>query len=607
MNIAFIPVRGGSKSIPLKNIKELNGKPLVYWTIKAAQEAYCVDRIIVATDSKDIKSVVESFGFSKLEIYDRDPQNAQDTSSTESVMLEYIAKSDLKKDDKFILIQATSPLLASENIECMFEKLINSDADSIFSGVRERQFHWIEKGNGVEPINYDYRNRPRRQEFNGIIAENGACYINSVGNVLRDKCRLSGKIITYEMSSETAYEIDEPSDWVIVEELMKSKTISYEKAIQKITSQGKFRVELGLERIKNVLMALGNPQEKLQYIHVAGTNGKGSVCAMLNSILQEAGYKTGLYTSPHIFDYTERIKINSEEISKEEFAKYFSEVNQVAEKFETDLTEFEILTAMMFLYFARNNVEVVVLETGLGGRLDATNVIKNNLCSIITQIDLDHTERLGLTKDEIAYEKAGIIKPNCPVITSMGYEAIRDRADELNSMLIFTSSFVQQNFVEALSLKGLHQIENLALVINAINYLFKDVTEKTIIEGLKKVENPYRFEYYADKNLIVDVSHNPNGVKALRENLDYFHPDENRRFIFGCLNSKNYSQMMKILFREGDEIYLNEFNYPNSCTYEELKSACPVLAKKYAGETLTKDKLNIICGSFYMINELISK
>jgi N-acylneuraminate cytidylyltransferase len=225
MNIAFIPVRGGSKSIPLKNIKILNGKPLVYWTVKAACEASCVDKVIVATDSEEIKQVVLNFGFDKVEIYDREPANAQDTSSTESVMLEYINKSDLNTDDNFILIQATSQLLKAEYIDEMFNALKSSDADSIFSGVREKQFHWIETTEGVKPINYDYKNRPRRQDFQGIIAENGACYINSIGNVLKEKSRISGKIIAYEMPAETAYEIDEESDWLIVEELMKKNGI----------------------------------------------------------------------------------------------------------------------------------------------------------------------------------------------------------------------------------------------------------------------------------------------------------------------------------------------------------------------------------------------
>lgn len=377
--------------------------------------------------------------------------------------------------------------------------------------------------------------------------------------------------------------------------------MDYNNAITKLGSRGMFYIELGLDRIQKALNILGNPQDDLKYIHVAGTNGKGSVCTMLESILRNAGYKTGLYTSPHIFEYTERIKINGIDIPKEDFAELFEEVSKI----NIHLTEFEVLTVMMFLYFKRNNVDIVILETGLGGRFDATNVIKTNLCSVITQIDLDHTERLGETKEKIAYEKAGIIKPNCPVITSMGYEAIRDRADKLNAMLIFVSPFVPPEFVDALALKGLHQIENLALVLTVINYLFKDIDENTIKEGLKQVKNPCRFEYFKDKNLIIDASHNPNGILALRNNLDYYFPNEKRRFVFGCLKNKDYSKMMDILFREGDEIYLNEFDYPNACPFNILSEKCPQKALPYSDKVkLTPDKLNIICGSFYMIGKL---
>lgn len=174
------------------------------------------------------------------------------------------------------------------------------------------------------------------------------------------------------------------------------------------------------------------------------------------------------------------------------------------------------------MYFKEKNVDIAVLETGLGGRLDATNVIKQNLCSIITHIDLDHTDRLGNTKDKIAYEKAGIIKNGCPVITAEGYEAVRDKADECGSMFILTNPYVNPEFIDSLALKGNQQVENLALVINAVNYLFKNIDDKTIIEGLKKVNNPCRFEYVQEKNLIIDASHNPNGIEALRDNLDWF-------------------------------------------------------------------------------------
>lgn len=376
--------------------------------------------------------------------------------------------------------------------------------------------------------------------------------------------------------------------------------MEYKKVIDKLTSKGIFYTDLKLDRVKLALEKLENPQDLLKYIHVAGTNGKGSTCVMIASILQEAGYKVGLYTSPHIFEYTERIKINGQEISKDDFIQLFEEINSL----NVQLTEFEILTVMMFLYFKRNNVEIVVLETGMGGRLDATNVIKENLCSIITQIDLDHTDRLGKTKDDIAFEKAGIIKQNCPIITSMGYEAIRDKADEVNAMLLFSSPYVPQLFVESLALKGLHQIENLALVLTAINYLFKDIDEATIQRGLMKVKNPCRFEYFPEKNLIIDASHNPNGIKALRDNLDYYFPNTKRRFVFGCLKNKDYSKMMSILFRDGDEVYLNSFNYPGACLYQDLKENCPVPSMQYNGQELTRDKLNVVCGSFYMISSL---
>lgn len=216
-NIAFIPVRGGSKSIPLKNIKLLAGKPLVYWTAKAANDARCIDKVIIATDSVDIRKAVNSLNLPKVELYDRDSENAQDTSSTESVMLEYINKSNLIDDDNFFLIQATSPLLKSKHIEEMFEKLQKEVKDSALSCVRNKRFYWSEDG---VPLNYDYTKRPRRQDFNGLMMENGACYINTVGNIKKDKNRLSGKICVYEMPEYTSVEIDEPDDFLLIEKLM---------------------------------------------------------------------------------------------------------------------------------------------------------------------------------------------------------------------------------------------------------------------------------------------------------------------------------------------------------------------------------------------------
>lgn len=377
---------------------------------------------------------------------------------------------------------------------------------------------------------------------------------------------------------------------------------SYKNAIDLLTSQGKFYINLGLDRISSILDLLGKPQDNLKCIHVAGTNGKGSVCAIIASILNCAGIKTGLYTSPHIFEYTERIKINGVDISKDVFANYVFEIVKIADENNIHLTEFEILTTVMFKYFSDNNVEVVVLETGLGGRFDATNVIKSNLCAIITHIDLDHTERLGNTRSKIAFEKAGIIKPDCPVFTCEGYEEIKDRADECNSLFVMVAPFEDPT---NLALKGTCQQENLSLALTAVRHVFPNIPEEIIQEGIKKVKHPCRFQICKD-NLIIDGSHNPNGAMALRESLDLYFPNSKRCFVFGCLRNKDYKKMMEILFSKGDEIYFYHFNNQNSCSIKELQESCEFPSKIFKSlDKLPQDYLKIVCGSFYMLNEII--
>lgn len=381
----------------------------------------------------------------------------------------------------------------------------------------------------------------------------------------------------------------------------------YEQALELLTSKNRFYINLGLDRIEKILELYGNPQDDLEYVHVAGTNGKGSVCSMLASILSEKYERVGLYTSPHIFDYTERIKVGGKDIPKNIFADFVMDVCKKADTNNIYLTEFEILTTVMFLYFASQKVNVVILETGLGGRFDATNVIKKNICSIITHIDLDHTERLGSTKDAIAYEKSGIIKPNCPVITANGMEVLHDIADKKDSMFILINPFINPVFVDACPLKGSHQKENLALAVTAIKEFFKDFTDTDIINGLKKLYHPYRCEYFKEKNLVVDVCHNPNGAMALREYLDENFPNESRRFIFGCLFHKGYRLMMETLFRPGDEILFNEFDAQHAAGYLELKGNCDYPSKKFNGILeFNDDKLTIICGSFYMLKDIVN-
>ena len=280
MTTAFIPVRGGSKSIPLKNIRDFCGKPLVYWTVRAAVDVSAIDKVVVATDSDKIIRTVQAFGLPKVEIYERDAENAQDTSSTESVMLEYLNKTALPKSDVFILIQATSPMLCSSDLEKGLR--LFDDADSVLSAVRNKRFFWNEDG---KSLNYDYRNRPRRQEFAGCLMENGAFYINTVGNILRDRNRLSGKIAVCEMPEYTSFEIDEPDDWIIMEALMRRHILKKECSRTKI--------KLVLTDVDGVLtdggMYYSENGDELKKFNTR--DGMGF------QLLREAGIKTGIITS----------------------------------------------------------------------------------------------------------------------------------------------------------------------------------------------------------------------------------------------------------------------------------------------------------------------
>ena len=229
--VAFIPVRGGSKSIPLKNIKPFCGKPLVCWNIEALEACPLVDEIIVATDSDEIENVVLAGNYSKTKIYRRLAENACDTASTESVMLEYIKKvesreSRVERDDIFMLVQATSPLTQTQHFTEALQQYAKGEYDSMLTCVRNKRFFWNADGTSM---NYDYIHRPRRQEFDGMLMENGAFYINTVGNIIASGNRLSGKIGIYEMPEYTAFEIDEPDDWQIMENLMRKHILKASK------------------------------------------------------------------------------------------------------------------------------------------------------------------------------------------------------------------------------------------------------------------------------------------------------------------------------------------------------------------------------------------
>jgi YrbI family 3-deoxy-D-manno-octulosonate 8-phosphate phosphatase len=278
--IAFIPVRCGSKSIPFKNIKQFCGKPLVYWTALAANNVKEIDEVIIATDCDEIIEVIKILNLEKVKVYRRNNINAQDTSSTEDVMLEYISSNDLLVNTVFCLIQATSPLLESKFISLGFNKYRKKGIESVLSCVRTKRFFW---NNNSTPLNYSYTNRPRRQDFEGLLMENGAFYINSVDNILKEKNRLCGTIGIVEMPEYTAIEIDEEDDWAIAESLMR----------RHVLKPSNKDIKLFLSDVDGVLTDAG------MYYSENGMESKkfNTHDGMAFQLLREAGIKTGIITS----------------------------------------------------------------------------------------------------------------------------------------------------------------------------------------------------------------------------------------------------------------------------------------------------------------------
>lgn len=404
----------------------------------------------------------------------------------------------------------------------------------------------------------------------------------------------------------------------------------YEQAIELLTSREKFHICLGLDRVSKILELLGNPQNNLQVIHVAGTNGKGSTCAILERILYFAGYKIGLYTSPHIVEYTERIKINGIDISKIDFYDYIFEINNLSKMHDIYLTEFELLTCCAYKYFADKEVDICVIETGLGGRLDATNVINKNILSVITSLSLDHVDRLGDTVEKIAYEKAGIIKPDSPVLISaknVGFNVVESCAKEKNSEVVSVSKNIEMMFEDGknfvvynsnkyeFSMLGLWQKENLALVFGVVDYLISigyEINENALKKALSNVNWPCRMQYVPKYNLLIDGTHNPDGARVLRQSLDYYFSDKKRVWVYGSITTKDYKKVMATLFRSEDEVYFYDFDYISAVRIDDLfeykKEACPINLKEleYLIEE-NKGALIIVSGSFYMIGQMLKK
>ncbi|HAO13110.1 MAG TPA: bifunctional folylpolyglutamate synthase/dihydrofolate synthase [Planktothrix sp. UBA8407] len=398
-----------------------------------------------------------------------------------------------------------------------------------------------------------------------------------------------------------------------------------------------FGIHLGLERIQQLLERLGNPHLNFPIIHVAGTNGKGSVCAYLSSILSQAGYRVGRYISPHLVDWTERLSINQQPISQSDFLQVLQQVEKAILPDEFPPTLFEMVTVAAWLYFAQQKVDIAVIEVGLGGRLDATNVCDHPLVSVITSISLDHQEYLGSTIAEIAFEKAGIIKPKSPIVVGIlppdAQQVIQQRATEFNSPVTWVKPAVwaknQNNIQQTANYQGLEyplplfgeiQLINSAIAIATIQILRHQgwqISENALSQGMEKAQWSGRLQWINRQNyrLLIDGAHNPAAAIALRQYVDSLEVSS-ISWVMGMLSTKDHTNIFKALLRPGDQLYLVPIpNHPYA-EPEQLailaKSLCPNLnhCQTYltlisALEAAIKDKntLPVLCGSLYLLGD----
>ena len=410
--------------------------------------------------------------------------------------------------------------------------------------------------------------------------------------------------------------------------------MNYTEALEYIHSINWTFCKPGLERIEKLCASLGNPEKKLKFVHVAGTNGKGSFCSMLDSVLRSAGYKVGLYTSPYIKLFNERMRVNGENISNETLARITERVRPVADSMEDKPTEFELITAIAFLYFAEENCDVVVLEAGMGGRLDSTNVIDTSILSVITGISLDHTAFLGDTVEKIAAEKAGIIKNGIPVLFggldesaasvisekakekgSDFYRPDYSKIEKLSSTLRGTR-FEYKGREVKLNLLGLYQPRNASLVLEAVELLKKggmDISDSAISEGLEEAKWSARFEIINHLPLIIfDGAHNPEGIASAVESIKHYFGSEKVIVVSGVLKDKDYNYIAKRLSEIASAAYTITPNNPRALLGEDFASLLSSLgvdatANGSIGEALKKaveraDKIgeSIVClGSLY--------
>ncbi len=417
--------------------------------------------------------------------------------------------------------------------------------------------------------------------------------------------------------------------------------MTYEEAIAYIHSVSWKGSRPGLARIKKLLDGLGNPQNGLRFVHIAGTNGKGSVSAMTESVLRAAGYRTGLFVSPYIRFFEERIVCCGEMIAKDDLSRLCAKVRAVADTMEDAPTEFELITAIGFLYFAEQKCDVVVLETGLGGRLDATNVIKDPLLTVITGIALDHTAILGDTVEKIAAEKAGIIKSGAPMLYGGRDLAARRviegaarkagvpfvaSADIPLSVREMTLSGTRVDFGAwknvYIPLLGVYQPQNLATVLSAVDLLRTlgvFVSDEALRAGLSRVVWHGRFEKLSEDPLIFsDGAHNPEGIAAATESIKHYFGGEKVILLCGVMADKAYTQMVGTLAPVAWEVYTLTPENPRALSAADLAdtfraagvpaTACgsvpEAVSAALAAARATKRPLFSL-GSLYMYKEVV--
>lgn len=405
----------------------------------------------------------------------------------------------------------------------------------------------------------------------------------------------------------------------------------------------RFAKKVGLENVKNLLKLLNNPQEKLKCIHITGTNGKGSTSAFINSILQELGFKVGLFTSPHLTSLRERISVNNIAISKEEIASLLTKISPKIFQIATEYTFrypifFEVMTVLALLYFYEVRCDFVIMEVGLGGRVDATNVI-NPLVSVITNVSLEHTDRLGKTLEAIALEKAGIIKKGIPVVTAETEKNVISVLEEIckknNTCLtearkkykwekvICTQNKIIVNLKRnsdlelEINMLGEHQIINVITALAAIDFLPLKIEDKKIKEGIKKTFWPGRLEIVnKDPLIILDGAHNPAAFRVLIKALKLHFSDYKVIFILGIFKDKDVDEIIQqVLMYPPQEIVICSINSFRALPLSELKKkiipyfsqvheeTSLVSAITYAKNKVLDKKLICITGSLHLVGE----